>query len=331
MVKVKAHDSIWDNELADKLAKKALTGDRILTKDFRNENSYRLSWYSIKVEQNNRSFIKLINKVNKEIDEKKLKRMSNQHIDYDKKLSYRILNLDNEKINHTQNNQLEETSREVLKILSKFLSLKGNKYKSWKFKKLIGELPTIKKLKIRMPKLYKKDLNCPRCRLREENTKHIWECVKSNNDLILLERENKEWIHELVHNYNNFQSKDELLDDIYKFTCAEVTLKEYNTEVNTKFYRDNGYFNKRRTYIWDQQGSLDDLLIGWIPKKLRDIFTKYQIKKKMKDINSIIVEWINKINKFFYEKIWKTRNNEVNKWEKQNSISNVKKRKRNQN
>ena len=63
-----------------------------------------IDWYSIKVEQNNRSFIKLINKVNKEIDEKKLKRMSNRHIDYDKKLSYQILNLDNEKINHTQNN-----------------------------------------------------------------------------------------------------------------------------------------------------------------------------------------------------------------------------------
>ena len=87
-----------------------------------------------------------------------------------------------------------------------------------------------------MPKLYKKDLNCPRCRLREENTKHIWECVKSNNDLILLERENKEWIHELVHNYDNFRSKDELLDEIYKFTRAEVILKEYNTDVNTKFY-----------------------------------------------------------------------------------------------
>ena len=113
-----------------------------------------------------------------------------------------------------------------------------------------------------MPKLYKKDLNCPRCGLREENTKHIWECVKSNNDLILLERENKEWIHELVHNYDNFRSKDELLDEIYKFTRAEVTLKEYNTDVNTKFYRDNGYFDKRRTYIWDQQGSLDDLIIG---------------------------------------------------------------------
>ena len=51
----------------------------------------------------------------------------------------------------------------------------------------------------------------------------------------------------------------------------------------------------------------------------------------MNDINSIIVEWINKINKFFYERIWKTRNNDINEWEKQNGISNVKKRKRNQN
>ena len=52
----------------------------------------------------------------------------------------------------------------------------------------MNELPTLDKLKIRRPDLYK-TWKCPRCNRVEENLHHLWSCSKSINILnkIILE------------------------------------------------------------------------------------------------------------------------------------------------
>ena len=148
LTKVKAHDGIWGNEIVDDLAKQGLYDDRIITRDIGNENNFRLGWYGHKVEHNNRKFVKMLNKVKTELKENNLNRMKNLEVKYNKKVTFDILNKDNEIAKEKK---------------GKFFSIKGNKYRTFKVKKLFNELLTLENLKRRMPKLYKKNMLCPRC------------------------------------------------------------------------------------------------------------------------------------------------------------------------
>ena len=58
---------------------------------------------------------------------------------------------------------------------------------------------------------------------------------------------------------NKFHHPIELIDWLYKYTYASYTLRDLNTKKNTAFYYTHNYFNKRLTYIWDQQGLFDYL------------------------------------------------------------------------
>ena len=145
MFKIKAHNNDKNNDRADFLAKEGINDSYILIKDKNLENTYRLNWYNITVEENNRTFIKKLNRTRREINEDNLKRFNNIN-KIDKRLSYRILNNNKEK---------EEKGK-----IRKFTTMKENKNKNLKFKKMIEEMPIIEKLKIRKSKLYNQDMNC---------------------------------------------------------------------------------------------------------------------------------------------------------------------------
>jgi len=311
--KVKAHNNNRDNDRADFLAKGGLEDSYVLIKDKNLENKYRLNWYNTTVEENNRYFVKKLNKIRREIDESNLKRFKNLS-NLDKKLSYKILN---------SNKEDQDKKR-------KFITMNENNIKNFKFKKMLGELPTIEKLKIRKPKLYDQNMNCIRCNKKKETMAHIWECSSVTNDLILFERSIRDWLNDKLVFNKNFNNSDNLIDELYKYTIAEIRLKDYNTEINTKYYRDKGITSKKLTYIWDGNGSLDDLIKGWIPRDLVEIFKKYQIKKNKKDIDEIIIEWANKCHSFF-RNIWKKRCNSLIDWEVANNITNIEKRRKNGN
>ena len=53
---------------------------------------------------------------------------------------------------------------------------------------MINELPTLEKLKMRHPDLYKKDLDCIRCNKKKEILSHIWKCSEINNLIVMFER-----------------------------------------------------------------------------------------------------------------------------------------------
>ena len=151
LIKIKAHDGIWGNEKADELAKGGVEDKRLTTKNFEFNNDYHLIWYNHKVEKNSRKFLGMLNEVDREIEELNLKRMKDKEENFDKNITLAVLN----------NNR--EISEDNDRTRSKFLTLKENKRKSFKYKLLIGELPVIENLKRRLPKIYKENLLCVRC------------------------------------------------------------------------------------------------------------------------------------------------------------------------
>ena len=72
---------------------------------------------------------------------------------------------------------------------------------------------------------------------------------------------------------------------------------------------------------------MDDLLRGWISMDLVNIFCKFQICKRKKDIEEIITEWVNKCHRIFWQ-IWKSRCNAIIEWETVNNITTIEKRKK---
>ena len=50
-------------------------------------------------------------------------------------------------------------------------------------KLIVEELPTLEKLKIRRPDLYKEETLCPRCNKEKEDFLHIWRCTDSKGKM----------------------------------------------------------------------------------------------------------------------------------------------------
>ena len=107
-IKVKAHNGIWANEEADKLAKKGLLEEPIQFNDRLITNKFIPMWYNMTIENNPRTFVKTLYQIcNEELADnlKRMKRFENAN----KRLSYKILN---RRINH-ENNSNHETFKDA--------------------------------------------------------------------------------------------------------------------------------------------------------------------------------------------------------------------------
>src|SRR5579859_2059393 len=172
---------------------------------------------------------------------------------------------------------------------------------------MLDELPILEKLKIRKKEIYHQNLKCVCCNLKEENMPHVWSCIMARNDLAEIEREVKETLWNFIGDSNNIKEKDACFEKIYKYTRSEATLKDHNMEESVNYYKNLGYTDMFRTYLWDKQDSLDILLKGWIPKQLMSTIYNYQLKKNIKSIKDIIIKIVGIIERKLYE-IWKIRN-----------------------
>src|SRR2546423_14752425 len=164
LIKVKAHSDNWDNNETDRVANKGLYDDYWITNDHLATSKYNISWYNIKVEMGARKFTKLLNQTRRSLESENLKRIEKLS-NIDKKISYKILNA---------NRDNTSTGRQ-------YLTFKENRRKAFKFKLMINELPTLEKLKMINPDLYKKDFDCIRYNKKKEILSQIWECSEVNN------------------------------------------------------------------------------------------------------------------------------------------------------
>src|SRR5205085_5683555 len=94
----------------------------------------------------------------------------------------------------------------------------------------------------------------------------------------------KEWLNDEVKKLNNISHHDSLLDKLYKYTRFKITLKDSNTKNNTEYYR-------HLTYIWDENGCLDNIITGWISNDLVSIIKSYQKFPQNGEIEELLIQW----------------------------------------
>jgi ribonuclease HI len=162
LVKVKAHSNDFNNDKADQLAKEASLLPVI---EWMSAGTYKiqtvLKWREIIVDIAPRNFIKEINKINI------LKEWTNQ---------CRIKNLFGSQIQKYKDYGWKQLWTNIKKKNSK-TSSKDNQKRSFWIKLMHNELPTLDRLAIRRPDLYKDQEKCVICLEKDENREHLFQCT----------------------------------------------------------------------------------------------------------------------------------------------------------
>jgi hypothetical protein len=308
MHKVKAHSNNKWNDRADEEANEGRNKDTLLLiKNSYSKHKYQMQYYGINIDTNPRSFIKKMNDIHIQKEFDNLNRNSEFSIaEVDKNLSLKII---------------KEKYRKKGITMSRFRNFKDHNLKAFNVKKLMNELPTLENLKKRRPDLYAENLKCIRCNEEQEDLEHLWKCKMVSNDMLFIGLKSKRFLNKIL---SDEKKKDEIIEALHKYTRLEKEMNIFNTEENTKYYRDQRDINYDKVYIWDGKYSLDSLLRGWIPRELYQIMKKFISRKKK--IENILSRWIVKINKWFFDRIWKHRNEKLIEWELKHNISNKDKR-----
>jgi ribonuclease HI len=301
LYKVKAHDNNKWNDRADEEANKGREGNMIRIKNVLSKYYYQLNHFNLDIDKNPRKFIKDASRLLIDREFKELQRNENIEKETDLQFSIKVIN--------------EKYRKKGLNV-SKFRNFKDHNLKAFCVKKFLNELPTLEILKIRRPDLYKKDLKCIRCHKENETLEHLWNCSEATNDINIIGIKSRRFLNKELY---GIKGRDELIDEVYKYTKTEKILKLFNTKENTKWYRMNNDTRKDKTYIWDGFNAIDILLKGKIPFELISIFTKYFKKKAKRD--KILMKWLVKLNVWFLNLIWKKRNKDVIEWENNNNIT----------
>jgi ribonuclease HI/endonuclease/exonuclease/phosphatase family metal-dependent hydrolase len=159
--KVKAHAGNVHNEKADQLAKQATQAEIIKWKDTATYKIQALPvWKDIVIDIATRSFVKEVNQ------KQNICKWSMQ-----------------KRIQRTFKEQLQRSDNYSWKTLWTNISTKGtwtsfkdSKRRSFLLKLIHNELPTLDRLRIRRPDLYKQDKICPLCNKEDETRDHIFKC-----------------------------------------------------------------------------------------------------------------------------------------------------------
>ena len=123
----------------------------------------------------------------------------------------------------------------ILTLSNKLLELcDRTSYKSllaFKFKLLIEQLPTRKKLHLRYPLHYPDD-KCPRCLLSSETFDHIFSCSANTINLPTISRKIKKTLNNIIHE-SKVAHKQTLIDDIQNLSINGSLLLTWAKGVST--------------------------------------------------------------------------------------------------
>jgi len=98
-----------------------------------------------------------------------------------------------------------------------------------------------------------------------------------SNDMLFIGLKSKRFLNKIL---SDEKKRDEIIKALHKYTRLEKKMNIFNTEENTKYYRDHGDINYDKVYIWDGKYSLDSLLREWLPRELYQIMKKFISRKK---------------------------------------------------
>jgi ribonuclease HI len=270
--KVKAHSGIEYNELADMLAKEGCENEII---SFNYEGikkiKYTLSFENKVIEKSCRTFIK----------EYIAAKGFHEWLSNNRNKKYKTLNLSKE-ISWEATTRIQKNPGK-----NNITNYEQSKIKSFLIKNLMEELPTIEKLKIRHPDLYK-TWNCCLCNEKKETYNHVWLC----------------------------KNQKELMQKIIKETQEHFN-KEINGTIIIKDNKINNEPNKKNRWqveeienLWILEENKNkitfiDLIKGIIPQNLKDYIAK--ITKSDKKTLSIICDIMHNMLEKIYKEIWLKR------------------------
>ena len=80
-----------------------------------------------------------------------------------------------------------------------------------------------------------------------------------SNDMLFIGLKSKRFLNKIL---SDEKKKDEIIEALHKYTRLEKEMNIFNTEENTKYYRNHRNTNYDKVYIWNGKYSLDSLLKG---------------------------------------------------------------------
>ncbi|CAG8661477.1 3306_t:CDS:1, partial [Diversispora eburnea] len=160
-----------------------------------------------------------------------------------------------------------------------------------------NELPTLQKMKVRYPLIYKDDI-CIRCNLRTEDQSHIFTC---ENNLVSMELCRNKLISLIVDTIRN--NGTYVLTDTFKDNLNR--LEEFKIK-DAEPYRNN------------QEITFLDIIYGLIPYSLTKLI--HSITRNKEDTNKLTQDIFDRFKSFIRKEIWIKRCKAVKEWERDNGI-----------
>ena len=164
--KVKAHSGVTFNEQVDRLAKNALSLEPIQFNIIDTGPLFVIpTWDIFPVDINTRNFIKQMHKYTNLYAWKSQNRIR------------RLFTNDPS----DQSSSDWQLAWKRLSIRNYYTSINQSHKRSFLFKLIHNELPTLDRLAIRQPKIYSSFTTCPLCHSTEENIEHLFSCSHTDN------------------------------------------------------------------------------------------------------------------------------------------------------